>query len=113
MSTYSITLDESTAQSQALLAYLDTLPVQLTKISAVRKRKNGLGQSEGDICKRRVQRFANADEMCKVLCVEQHATNSITPELQARLDAARKDIKEGRGTVCRTQEELHAFLSAL
>lgn len=41
------------------------------------------------------------------------AARSITPELQARLDAARKDIKEGRGTECKTQEELHAFFSAL
>lgn len=39
--------------------------------------------------------------------------NTITPELQTRLDAARKDIQEGHGTVCKTQEELHAFLSSL
>lgn len=69
MSTYSITLDESTAQSQALLAYLETLQVQLTKLPAVRTRKakSSFERSEEDIREGRVQRFASADEMCKAL----------------------------------------------
>ena len=44
---------------------------------------------------------------------QRSTVNTITPELQTRLDAARKDIQEGHGTVCKTQEELHAFLSSL
>ena len=67
MSTYSITLNEKTAQSQALLAYLEALQVQLTKIPKVRVRKSSFERSEEDIKKGRVQRFASADEMCNAL----------------------------------------------
>lgn len=69
MSTYSITLDETTAQSQALLAYLASLPLQLTKLPAVytRKGKSSFESSKEDIREGRVQRFASADEMCKAL----------------------------------------------
>lgn len=67
MSTYSITLDDRTVQGKALLAYLDALQVQLTKISTSGRRKSSLERSEEDIREGRVQRFANADEMCKAL----------------------------------------------
>ena len=67
MNTYSITLDDCTVQGRALLAYLDALQVQLTKISTTGRRKSSLERSEEDIRKGRVQRFANADEMCKAL----------------------------------------------
>lgn len=43
----------------------------------------------------------------------QSKADTINPELQARLDASRKDIEEGRGVVCRSKNELQSFLAAL
>lgn len=37
----------------------------------------------------------------------------ITPELQKRIDEARKAYKEGNYTSCRTKEELESFLDSL
>lgn len=39
--------------------------------------------------------------------------NTISPDLQSRLDASRKDIQEGKGTICRNKAELQSFLAAL
>lgn len=38
---------------------------------------------------------------------------TITPELQAKIDKARKECKEGKTTTVRTHEELDAFLESL
>lgn len=43
----------------------------------------------------------------------QRKVDTISLELQTRLDASRKDIKEGRGVVCRSKNELQSFLAAL
>ena len=37
----------------------------------------------------------------------------ITPELQNRIDEARKSYREGRCVTCRTPEELDAYLDSL
>lgn len=37
----------------------------------------------------------------------------LTPELHAELNAARKEISEGKCTVCHTKEELAAFFHRL
>lgn len=37
----------------------------------------------------------------------------ITPELQKRIDEARKAYKEGNYVSCRTKEELESFLDSL
>lgn len=66
MSSYAITLNERTSQSQALLAYLRLLNVELVRLPKVR-RKSSLECSEDDIRAGRVQSFANADEMCNAL----------------------------------------------
>lgn len=39
--------------------------------------------------------------------------NTITPELQAKIDQARKNYKKGNYISCRTKEELHFFLESL
>ena len=36
-----------------------------------------------------------------------------TPELLAEIEQARQEIREGKCTVCRTQEELDAFFDSL
>ena len=38
---------------------------------------------------------------------------TITPELQAKIDKARQEYKEGKTTTIRTHEELDAFLESL
>lgn len=38
---------------------------------------------------------------------------TITPELQAKIDKARQEYKEGKITTVRTHEELDAFLESL
>lgn len=38
---------------------------------------------------------------------------SIIPELQAKIDKARQEDKEGKTITCRTSEELDAFLDTL
>ena len=38
---------------------------------------------------------------------------TITPELQAKIDKARQEHKEGKTTTIRTHEELDAFLESL
>ena len=38
---------------------------------------------------------------------------TITPELQAKIDNARQEYKEGKTTTVRTHEELDAFLESL
>lgn len=40
-------------------------------------------------------------------------SGEITPDLQKRLDVARKDIKEGRCAKCTSPEELQSFLASL
>ncbi|MDR3140416.1 MAG: hypothetical protein LBU37_01605 [Tannerellaceae bacterium] len=37
----------------------------------------------------------------------------ITPELQAKIDQARQDYKDGKFVSCSTKEQLHTFLDAL
>jgi antitoxin (DNA-binding transcriptional repressor) of toxin-antitoxin stability system len=37
----------------------------------------------------------------------------ITPELQKRIDEARKAYRDGKCVSCRTKEELHSFLDSL
>jgi hypothetical protein len=37
----------------------------------------------------------------------------ITPELQKRIDEARKAYRDGKCVSCRTKEELRAFLDSL
>ena len=38
---------------------------------------------------------------------------AITPELQAKIDKARQEYKDGKTTTCRTHEDLDAFLESL
>lgn len=38
---------------------------------------------------------------------------TITPELQAKIDKARQEYKEGKTITCRPHEELDAFLESL
>lgn len=38
---------------------------------------------------------------------------TITPELQAKIDKARQEYKEGKTTTVRTHEDLDAFLESL
>lgn len=38
---------------------------------------------------------------------------SITPELQSKIDQARRDYEEGKFVSCSTHEQLHTFLDAL
>lgn len=37
----------------------------------------------------------------------------LTPELQAEIDQARKELAEGKCVTCNTIEELHQFLNSL
>lgn len=39
--------------------------------------------------------------------------NTITPELQAKIDRARQSVREGRCTVLKSHEEMNAFLDSL
>lgn len=66
MSTFTITLNERTAQSQALLAYLEALPVRLRRVPN-RMQKSSYERSKEDIRAGRVQSFASADDMCEAL----------------------------------------------
>ena len=65
MATLSITVNERTAQGKALLAYLETLKVNLQRVSSA--RKGSLERSMDDIKHGRVESFASADEMCNAL----------------------------------------------
>lgn len=65
MATFSITVNERTAQGKALLAYLETLKVNLQRVSIA--RKGSLERSMDDIKHGRVESFASADEMCNAL----------------------------------------------
>ena len=47
-----------------------------------------------------------------IVAVEDHDL-TITPELQAKIDKARQEYKEGKTTTIRTHEELDAFLESL
>lgn len=38
---------------------------------------------------------------------------TITPELQAKIDKARQEYKDGKATTIRTHEELDAFIDSL
>ena len=67
MATFSITVNERTAQGKALLAYLETLKVNLQRISHTCTRKGSLERSMDDIKHGRVESFASADEMCNAL----------------------------------------------
>lgn len=40
-------------------------------------------------------------------------SNEITPELQKKIDAARKEYREGKTISCKNHEELQAFLDSL
>jgi len=62
MSSYAITLNERTSQSQALLAYLRLLKVDIVPLPKVR-RKNGLEESLDDVKHGRVYHAANVDDM--------------------------------------------------
>lgn len=67
MATYSISLNERTAQGQALKAYLQALNVKLTKLTSAKPRKTSMEMSLEDIEKGRVEKFNSADDMCKAL----------------------------------------------
>lgn len=67
MATFSITINERTAQGKALLAYLETLKVNLQRTSRTRSRKGSLERSMDDIKHGRVESFSSADEMCNAL----------------------------------------------
>ena len=67
MATFSIAINERTAQGKALLAYLETLKVNLQRISHTCTRKGSLERSMDDIKHGRVESFASADELCNAL----------------------------------------------
>ena len=67
MATFSITINERTAQGKALLAYLEALKVNVRRVSCTRTRKGSLERSMDDIKRGRVESFSSADEMCNAL----------------------------------------------
>ena len=44
---------------------------------------------------------------------KKNAEHKATPKLLAEIEQARQEIREGKCTVCRTQEELDAFFDSL
>lgn len=70
MTTYSISLNERSAQGQALIAYLSALNVKLTKLTGKKARKTSMEKSLEDMEHGRVEKFDNADDMCKALGIE-------------------------------------------
>ena len=67
MATFSITINERSAQGKALLAYLEALKVNLHRVSGTCARKGSLERSMDDIKHGRVESFASADEMCNAV----------------------------------------------
>ena len=67
MASYAITINDRSLQGQALLAYLEALKVNLTKIPSIRLRKSSYERSMEDIKHGRIKTYANADDMCKAL----------------------------------------------
>ncbi|MBR1466597.1 MAG: type II toxin-antitoxin system Phd/YefM family antitoxin [Bacteroidaceae bacterium] len=45
--------------------------------------------------------------------VDQTRKNEITPALRRKINAARKEFREGKTVCCKTVDELHAFLDSL
>ena len=67
MATYSMTINERSAQGQALLAYLHALKIDLQRLPNIRLRKSSYERSMDDIRHGRIEKFTSADEMCKSL----------------------------------------------
>ena len=49
----------------------------------------------------------------RVKLTPQYGGNTITPELQAKIDQARKEYREGKGVVCKTTEEIISHFRSL
>ncbi|MCR5065391.1 MAG: hypothetical protein K6A67_06425 [Bacteroidales bacterium] len=61
MATYTITLDERSAQGKALMAYLKALGVLVQKVTP--KSKSSFIKSQEDKLAGRVEKFSSSDEM--------------------------------------------------
>ena len=67
MATYSMEINERSAQGKALIAYLEALQVNLQRLPNIRLRKSSYERSMEDIKHGRIETFASADEMCNSL----------------------------------------------
>lgn len=56
---------------------------------------------------------ANFDRVDAVERTVEDDDLTISPELQAKIDKARQEYKEGKTITCRSHEELDAFLESL
>lgn len=65
MATYAIDINEHSAWGRGLVAYLKSLPVNLTL--TMPKRKSSLEKALEEVARGEVETFASADEMCKSL----------------------------------------------
>ncbi len=61
MATYTITLDERSAQGKALMCYLKALGVLVQKVTP--KSKSSFSKSQEDKLAGRVEKFSSSDEM--------------------------------------------------
>ena len=67
MATYTLTVNERSAQGKALLAYLETLKVNLQPATKATRKKGSLERSIEDIKHGRVKTFDSVDDMFKSL----------------------------------------------
>ena len=67
MATYTLTINERSAQGKALLAYLETLRVNIQRTPKALRKKGSLERSMEDIKHGRVQAFDSVDDMFKSL----------------------------------------------
>lgn len=65
MATYTITLNERTANGKALMAYLQALGVLVQKVTPT--KKSSYERSQEDIREGRIETFSSADEMFESL----------------------------------------------
>ena len=65
MATYTITLNERTTSGKALMAYLRALGVLIQKVTP--EKKSSYEQSQEDIRKGRIEKFASSEEMFQSL----------------------------------------------
>ena len=67
MATYTLTVNERSAQGKALLAYLETLKVNLQPAAKATRKKGSLERSIEGIKHGRVKTFDSVDDMFKSL----------------------------------------------
>lgn len=67
MATYTLTINERSAQGKALLAYLETLEVNIHRAPNSICKKGSLERSIEDMKRGRVKTFSSVDDMFKSL----------------------------------------------